>query len=87
MVVSATSWNLDDSPACVSGPNTLGVGWGLSGGASGGPWVLNYKPQQAGSNNYINGVSSYVYNDQPEQIYGPYFGAEFASLRDYCEAQ
>jgi len=89
MVLSESSWNLNDAPNCVVGdPTTMGAGWGQAGGASGGPWIVKYRPQQGGANNYVNGVNSYGYTtpDQPLQIYSPYFGDNWKSLYDLCDS-
>lgn len=74
-VKTGASYSKDEDPGCLSGPNTTGVGWRQSGGASGGPWLLTYRPQQFGANNYANGVNSYTYTtpSEPLRIYGPYF--------------
>lgn len=87
MVLSDSSWNRNDSPSGCS-PFTMGTGWGQAGGSSGGPWVISYKPQQAGANNYINSVNSYGYivPDQPAQIYGPYFDSAWKSNYDAAGA-
>ena len=54
-------------------PPTNGIGCNLTGGASGGPWLVNYVYNSA-SGNYVNGVNSYKYNNDPNSIYSPYFG-------------
>ncbi len=67
--------NEDPSP----GYDTIGVGCDMTGGSSGGPWILGL-----GRGNYLNGVVSYGYDEQPKAIYGPYFGKEANWLR--CRA-
>jgi len=56
-------------------PNTVGIGCDATNGASGGPWVYQF-----GSNNYINGVFSYRYGNQPNAWYSPYFGSAAQAL-------
>jgi hypothetical protein len=48
----------------------------MTGGCSGGPWVMGF-----GSNNYVNGHNSYRPNNQPLEIYSPYFGDNAHSLK------
>jgi V8-like Glu-specific endopeptidase len=56
-------------------PATIGIGCSMTGGCSGGPWVLGL-----GSTNYVNGHNSYRPNSQPLEIYSPYFGDNAHSL-------
>lgn len=57
-------------------PKTIGIGCSMTGGCSGGPWVLGL-----GSTNYVNGENSYRPNNQPLEIYSPYFGDNAHSLK------
>lgn len=57
-------------------PATIGIGCSMTGGCSGGPWVLGF-----GSTNYVNGHNSYRPNAQPLEIYAPYFGDNAHSLK------
>jgi len=70
---------VDDNNQPTGGYDTIGVGCDMTGGSSGGPWILGL-----GRGNYLNGVVSYGYDTQPRAIYGPYFGAEANWLR--CRA-
>lgn len=54
-------------------PATNGIGCDHTGGTSGGPWVVQYT-YNSYSGNYVNGVNSYKYNNDPYSIYSPYFG-------------
>lgn len=54
-------------------PATNGMGCNMTGGASGGPWIYQYVYNST-SGNYVNGVNSYKYNNDPNSIYSPYFG-------------
>jgi V8-like Glu-specific endopeptidase len=57
-------------------PAPIGIGCSMTGGCSGGPWVMGF-----GSNNYVNGHNSYRPNNQPLEIYSPYFGDNAHSLK------
>ena len=57
-------------------PATIGIGCSMTGGCSGGPWVLGLA-----STNYVNGHNSYRPNNQPLEIYSPFFGDNANSLR------
>ena len=54
-------------------PPTNGMGCNMTGGSSGGPWIYQYTYNSA-SGNYVNGVNSYKYNNDPNSMYSPYFG-------------
>jgi V8-like Glu-specific endopeptidase len=62
-------------------PYPVGIGCDMTGGASGGPWVINFSGD-AGSANYLNGHNSYRYSEGPEEMFSPYFGDAAQSLRD-----
>jgi V8-like Glu-specific endopeptidase len=62
-------------------PPTVGIGCSMTGGCSGGPWVLGL-----GSTNYVNGNNSYRPNNQPLEIYSPYFGDAARSLMQLLTA-
>ncbi|HWJ43512.1 MAG TPA: hypothetical protein VNR67_08770 [Solirubrobacterales bacterium] len=54
------------------GPLNLAASCGVTGGASGGGWLIH--------GDTLNGVTSYGYFDQRSPDYGPYFGKEVARL-------
>lgn len=54
-------------------PATNGMGCDHTGGSSGGPWLVQYTYNSL-SGNYVNGVNSYKYNNDPYSMYSPYFG-------------
>lgn len=56
-------------------PAPIGIGCSMTGGCSGGPWVLGLA-----SRNLVNGHNSYRPNNQPLEIYSPYFGENAHSL-------
>jgi hypothetical protein len=58
------------------GPLELGVSCEVSGGSSGGGWVID--------GDTLNGVTSNAYSNDPTTVYGPYFGHAVARL--YAEA-
>jgi V8-like Glu-specific endopeptidase len=55
--------------------DTVEVGNSQTGGTSGGPWILTFKPGQAGANNYANGVNSFRFTlpDRSRAINSPKF--------------
>ncbi len=55
-----------------SNPRTQWIACNMTGGSSGGGWIIQ--------NKYLNGVNSYGYNSQPGRMYGPYFGSQAMSL-------
>jgi V8-like Glu-specific endopeptidase len=65
-------------------PATIAIGCDMTGGSSGGPWILTFVRTKAGANNYLNGLNSYKYivPSQPLAMYGPYFGDQAVDLRN-----
>jgi len=57
------------------GPDTIGAGCDMTGGASGGPWIYRF-----GTGNYLNGNNSYKYVGYDQEIFSPYFGDDAHSL-------
>jgi hypothetical protein len=53
----------------------------MTGGSSGGPWILNFSGQ-AGGTNYLNGNNSYRYTMHPQELFSPYFGDAAKLLYD-----
>ncbi|TLP50495.1 peptidase [Microbispora tritici] len=51
-----------------------GLSCGMTGGSSGGPWLLNFNQSTGGG--MVNSVNSFKYNFAPSWMFGPYFGAE-----------
>ena len=80
MTVCTASFATNDSGT----PNPIGIGCDMTGGSSGGPWIVKYSPDTVGFANQINGVNSYKYNSQPGAMYSPYFGNEFLELRTFA---
>ena len=50
-------------------PATQGIGCDMTGGSSGGPWLLAF----SAGGGYVNGVNSYKYTSQPNGMFSPYF--------------
>ncbi|MBD0347070.1 MAG: trypsin-like serine protease [Coleofasciculus sp. Co-bin14] len=65
-------------------PATIGIGCNMTGGSSGGPWLVSYGAGKTGAVNYINGLNSYGYSNQPNAMYSPYFGKNFLDLRTFA---
>jgi hypothetical protein len=59
--------------------NTVGVPCNFTGGASGGPWLVEFD----GSYGYINGLNSFTAGGS---VGSPYFGDNFATLYSEVEA-
>ncbi|MDQ3760047.1 MAG: hypothetical protein M3331_08915, partial [Actinomycetota bacterium] len=60
----------DDPPG--SGPDTLEINCDMTGGSSGGGWVIDGR--------FVNSVVSYGYALDYTHLYGPYFGTEVKKL-------
>jgi hypothetical protein len=65
------------------------VGCDQTGGASGGPWILNFVPGKAGAMNYANSVNStyYLSGRVPGALCGPYFDAAVKDFKDCVVAE
>ncbi|MDY7093848.1 MAG: hypothetical protein SX243_12825 [Acidobacteriota bacterium] len=83
--ICAAAWAVNDDPPGGSGdPNTIGIGCDNTGGASGGPWIVD-RSKFGGSTNFITGVNSYKYGGGPPfslRMYSPYHGDGAVNLRD-----
>jgi len=87
--VCAAAWASDDSPTGGSGdPDTMGIGCDNTGGASGGPWIVD-RSKFAGATNFLNGVNSYRYVGGPPlnlRMYSPYHGDGAVNLHNAAQA-
>jgi V8-like Glu-specific endopeptidase len=54
--------------------NDLGLTCNMTGGSSGGPWMLNFS--ESTGLGTVNSVNSFKYNFAPNWMFGPYFGNE-----------
>jgi hypothetical protein len=66
----------DDFPPGV-GPATIKINCNMTGGSSGGGWLISIQPSGLG---FVNGLNSYRYSNTPNNLFGPYFGNEGLSL-------
>jgi V8-like Glu-specific endopeptidase len=84
--ICASTWATDDQPSGGAlDPKAIGVGCDQTGGASGGPWLIDLNGV-GGFSNIVNGNSSYKYNNQPLVIYSPYFTTAAANVRNAAAA-
>lgn len=67
-IICAASWATSDSTS------TFGIGCDATGGTSGGPLIRLMRPGVTSASNYVNGLNSYKYGNQPLALYSPYFG-------------
>jgi hypothetical protein len=59
------------------GPAPLALACDMSGGASGGPWLIALGTNGLG---YVNGNISYRYRNDATRLYSPYYGDEAVAL-------
>jgi len=77
MVATDASFSRSDRPlTCLAAsPSAVGIGSRQGMGTFGGPWILDFRAQQSGANNYANGVFAYLYADYPYEFFSPYMDA------------
>ena len=75
LIANHSSFAYHGNPGC--SPRPLGVGSDLTGGSSGGPWILKF-----GTSNYVNGNNSYRRSSKPQEMFSPYFNNNAKSLFD-----
>jgi len=78
MVVCESSHATDDTAISGAGADPQGVGCDMTGGSSGGPWVIGWKNQTGATplpgGGFVNGHNDYKYTtSQPLAMYSPYF--------------
>lgn len=66
-------------------PIPMAMGCDMTGGSSGGPWIINFSGSP-GNTNYINGNNSYRYTGLEEEIYSPYFSDAAKDLLAYLSS-
>jgi V8-like Glu-specific endopeptidase len=71
MITCQASVNRRDT-AVPGSPDPWAIGCDMTGGSSGGPWLLRLAGV-GGQTNQVNGVNSYKYNNDTKQMYSPYF--------------
>lgn len=64
--------------------NGIGMTCNMTGGASGGPWFLQFN--EASGTGLLNSVNSYKINLIPTWMFGPYFGADAQNLYNSAQA-
>lgn len=79
-------WACDSNPPLLdnpggSGPSTMAIGCDMTGGSSGGGWAAG------GASGPLEGLNSYKYSNQPNLMYGPYFGATAQALYSSAAAE
>jgi hypothetical protein len=74
-IITAASFAYKGSVA--GNPKPAGIGSDMTGGCSGGPWILRF-----GRGNYLNGNNSYRRGNKPEELFSPRFDNLAKSVRD-----
>ncbi|MDQ0379946.1 trypsin-like serine peptidase [Amycolatopsis thermophila] len=67
------------------GSNDLGMRCDMTGGSSGGPWLLNFNTATGAG--VQNSVNSFGYTFLPGVMFGPYFGSDAEALYDTAQAR
>jgi V8-like Glu-specific endopeptidase len=88
--VCAAPWAANDLPSSdPANPPTIGIGCDMTGGSSGGPWIVNLAGGWMPSPSYynlLNGNNSYKYGGVPDKMYGPYFSQGAINLYNAVNA-
>lgn len=74
LITCASAYAVNDANG--NGPDSSGVGCDLTGGSSGGPWIIGLR-----RSNLLNGVTSYGYGDMPGAVFSPYFETTANNVR------
>jgi V8-like Glu-specific endopeptidase len=74
LTTCATQHAVDDGAG--GGFDPIGVGCDMTGGSSGGPWIIRLR-----RGNMLNGITTYGYQAQPGALYGPYFEGTANKIR------
>jgi len=73
----------NDTPGSRPGPQTMRISCNMTGGSSGGGWLI----AESGGLGFVNSVNSYKYVSGPKananHMYGPYFGNEALDLFNF----
>lgn len=83
-LITCQSWTAVNGSPKGKGPTTQGIGCDMTGGSSGGPWVIRF----GGNGGFLNSINSYKpvgkngLFSKPEEIYGPYFDSWTEALWD-----
>src|SRR3954451_4556233 len=78
----ASSFGHDDTRIGGSGATPFAIGCDMTGGASGGPWIIKYAPGSTGASvNLLNGHNDYKYlPNEPLEMYSPYLDTNSHNL-------
>ncbi|MBK8046134.1 MAG: hypothetical protein IPK16_02770 [Anaerolineales bacterium] len=71
----------------LEGPDPIGVGCDMDGGADGAPGLSAFAPNKSGAVNYVNSIFSHVAPATPNLLYGVYFDTGAKGLYDWGKAQ
>ena len=63
------------------GPAPQAIGCDLTGGSSGGPWIMKFSGG-AGATNYVNGDNSHRRSTNPLEMFSPHYDDQAKTLRD-----
>ena len=74
LTTCSTQHAVDDGAG--GGFDPIGVGCDMTGGSSGGPWIIRLR-----RGNMLNGITTYGYSAQPGAVYGPYFETTANKIR------
>jgi len=66
-----------------TGPATMAIGCDMTGGSSGGGWVI----EDGSGNGFVNSVNSYKYQLEPEVMFGPYFDSGTQAMFNTAQGQ
>ncbi len=85
IIMAASQYGYDDdwSPDAIL---SVAMGSNLTGGSSGGPWIVQYGlPGQVagGGGNYINGHNDWKWNTEPEAMASPYFDCRPVAIYNF----
>ena len=72
--ICESAYGGDDPSPDPSGPPAMGIGCDMTGGSSGGGWMI--------SGGYVNSVNSFGYDSYPNVMFGPYFGDAAENVYD-----
>lgn len=71
----------------LDGPDPVGAGCDMDGGADGAPGLIAFAPNKSGAVNYVNSIFSHVAPATPNLLYGVYFDTGAKGLYDWGKGQ
>lgn len=63
------------------GPATMSIACDMTGGSSGGGWLISHN----GSFGYLNGHNDYKYANDSQHMYSPYYGSDWYNVYDQAQ--